>query len=221
MFRKYRHFARDQRKLAIAGTVEGEFHVAVADLLAFCDVDVVGAVHRAVFLQRIEREDDVGRGNRLAVVPASIGAQPVDHIGEIVGMGRGLRKQAIRRRHFIERLAGQGLVDQADATGNRSLQAGDHLIEIVESTDFKLAHGTALGRVRIDVIEAFEAGRIFDVVEQRHRVPPGQPIRCGLRMGRRNRGNACGKPQRRSHRGDGAALQKMSSGDRQMKNSCC
>jgi hypothetical protein len=49
-------------------------------------------------------------------------------------------------------------------------------------------------------------------------MPPGR-LACGLRMGRLNCG-ACRNSKRRGDRGEGAALQKMSSGNCQMKNSC-
>ena len=52
-------------------------------------------------------------------------------------------------------------------------------------------------------------------------MPPLQSIGSCLRMCRTDRGNICSEPQRRGHRGDSAALQEMSSGDRQMQNSCC
>src|SRR5690554_7254034 len=49
-------------------TVEGELHLAVAGLLGLDDVTVVGRVEWAVLLQHVEREDDILRHDRLAVI---------------------------------------------------------------------------------------------------------------------------------------------------------
>ena len=79
----------------------------------------------------------------------------------------------------------------------------------------------ALRRVRIDVVEMLEVGRIFHVAEQRQRMTPDRLAARILCTGGFDRGKNCGKPQCRGKRGDGAALQKMSSGNCQMRNSCC
>ena len=79
----------------------------------------------------------------------------------------------------------------------------------------------ALRRVRIDVIETLEVGRIFDVAEQRQGMTPDRLAARSLRTGGFDRGKNRRKPQCRGERGEGAALQKMSSGNCQMQNSCC
>jgi hypothetical protein len=55
------------------------------------------------------------------------------------------------------------LIDHGGAAGDRSLQILDHDVEIVEGTELEQAHDAAFRRIRIDVIEPLEAGRIFDV----------------------------------------------------------
>ena len=221
VLRQHRNFACDRGKFAVAGPVEGKFDIALASLLALDDVPVVGAVHRTVLLERVEREDDVVRGHRLAIVPARRGIQAIDDVGKIVGIGDGFRQQPIGRRRFILRPGRQRLNDHGGAAGDRPLQALDHDVEVVEGSEFEQARDALLRRIRIDVIEALEAGRIFDIAKRRHGVPPGQSVRRGLRVGRLDRGNAGGEAQCRRHRGCGTALQEISSGDRQIKNSCC
>src|SRR5207244_2902775 len=103
--------------------------------------------------------------------------------------------------------------------GERALDAGNRQIEIVERSNQDLPRDAALGGVRIDVIEAFEIDRIFDVAEQRQRVAPDRLAGSGLRVSRVGGGNACRNSQAWGDGGEGAALQKVSSGNCQMKHS--
>ena len=66
-------------------------------------------------------------------------------------------------------------------TRERAFDAGDHHVEIVETAERDLRCGAALRRVRVDVIEMLETGRIFQFAEFRHAVPPGRV--CSLRLG--------------------------------------
>jgi len=141
----------------------GPSKLNLAGPFAFDDVPEVGVVHRTVLLERIEREDDVVRGHRLAIVPARCRIQSIDRVGEIFGIGHGFRQQSISRHRFILRTGRQCLIDQGGAAGERSLQALDHDVEIVEGAELEQAHGAALRCIRVDVIEPLEAGRIFDV----------------------------------------------------------
>jgi len=68
---------------------------------------------------------------------------------------------------------------------------------------------------RIDVVEAFEAGGIFDVAKQRQRMPPHNFARCCVCLVCAEcRQDGCGA-QSRGKRRQRAALQKVSSGNRQ------
>ena len=163
VLRQHRNFAGDRGKFAIPGPVEAESDITLADPFALDDVPVVGAVHRAVLLECIEREDDVVGGHGLAIVPARRCIQSIDDVGEIVGIGGGFRQQPISRRRFILRPGRQGLIDHGGAAGDRSLQSKDHGVEIVEGTELEQSHDAAFRRIRIDVVESLEAGRIFDV----------------------------------------------------------
>ena len=75
-------------------------------------------------------------------------------------------------RHFVERRYQQRVGDHACAGRNRALQPRHHLIEIVEGAECVQAHAAAFGRTRIDVVEVLEAGRVFELAEQRQAVPP-------------------------------------------------
>ena len=58
----------NQRHLAISGAVEDERDFALARLLDLGDMAVIGANGRAVFLERLHREDHVLDSNRLAIM---------------------------------------------------------------------------------------------------------------------------------------------------------
>ena len=128
---------------------------------------------------------------------------------------------AVFGRNLIQRLRHERFVDQLNAACERAFDARNHKIEVIKRPDLDLACGAALRGLRIDVVEAREAGRVLDLAEQRQRVPPLQSICGGLGMGGFNRGKVRHEPECRSHGGCGAALQKVSSGNRQMQNSCC
>ena len=76
------------------------------------------------------------------------------------------------------------------------------------------------GRFRIDVVEVLEAGRIFDVAEQRQRVAPCRLALPDWACAASIAGGG-GESQSRGKCGDGAGLEKTSSGNGQMQNSCC
>src|SRR5262249_33437074 len=74
----------------------------------------------------------------------------------------------------------QLLVDIADAERlERAAHATDRDIEIVEGSDRADAQRTGLRRLRVDVVEMFEARRILDVIEQRQSVSPFRCLRVG------------------------------------------
>ena len=127
-------------------------------------------------------------------------------------------QQTIFGGDLVLRPRHQRFVDQGGGRCERAFDAGNRDIEIVKGADRNHARDAALGRIRIDVIEALEIGGVFDVAKQRQRVPPG---RLGLGMRGSHRGNACHTTKSRGHRGQGAALQKVSSGNRQRGESCC
>ena len=89
MLRQHRNFADDERQLAIAGAVEGEFDVALADLLALDDVPVVGAYIGLFFFSASNEKITSSGVTGLPSCQRAVGAQPVDDPGEIVGIGGG------------------------------------------------------------------------------------------------------------------------------------
>ena len=151
------------------------------------DVAVIGRVLRMMLLERIQREDHVFRRHRLSVVPFRLRPQPVDDAREIVGMADRFGQRAVFGRDLVQRRRRERFVDQLNAGCERAFDAGNHKVEIIKRPDLDLTYGAALGRLRIDVVEALEAGRVLDLAEQRQRVPPRRFGRR-LRLGRRNRG---------------------------------
>ena len=92
--------------------------------------------------------------------------------GEVVRIAHRLGEQSVFARYFVERRHQQRLVDEIDAEDERAFDSGDHHVEVVVGAERDLARRAALRRVRVDVVELLEAGRIFQVAEQRHAVPP-------------------------------------------------
>ncbi len=86
------------------------FDLAVADLLGLDDVAVIGRVHRVVFLERVEREDHVLGGDRLAVMP--FGARRAGDRSRRRSRRDGLprlRQRAVFRRDLVQRRASSGI----------------------------------------------------------------------------------------------------------------
>ena len=113
-------------------------------------------------------------------MPFGAGAQAVGAAREIVRVADRFRQQAVFGRHFVERGRHQRVVDAADAGRHRTFHPPNHDIEIVERPDRHLAHQAAARRLRIDVVEMLEAGRVFQFAKQRQSVPPGLRRHRGL-----------------------------------------
>jgi sulfite reductase (NADPH) flavoprotein alpha-component len=105
------------RQLAVAGSVESEFDIAVAGLFRLHDMPVISAERGVVLFECVEREDDVFRRHGLAVMPARIGAQSISNPGVVVGGAHGFSQQAVLGRNLIIGLRHQRFVDQIDAEG--------------------------------------------------------------------------------------------------------
>ena len=167
VLRQDRQLADDLRQFAVARAVEGEGHFALAGFLRLHHMAVIGAELRAVLLEGVEREDDVFGRDRLAVVPARVGAQPIGDRRKIVRMADRFGQQTIFGGNFVQRRGRQRLGEQLGAHGEAALHARRDHVEIVEGAERDLSHRAALRRSRIDVVEMLEARRIFDVAEQR------------------------------------------------------
>ena len=161
-----------------------------------------GGELRIEFIECIERENNVIRRDRLAVMPFCFRPQPKCGRGEIVRIAHRLGKQSIFARYFVKRRHEQRLVDEIDALDERAFDAGDRHIEVVEGTERDLARRAAFRRFRIDVVELLETGRIFQVAEQRYAVPPDQTCCFFLRFGAA-RPSGQRKPPRGGHKQSG------------------
>ena len=144
---------------------------------------VRGGNLRTEFIECIEGENHVFRRDRLAIVPFCLCPQSKGDRGEIVRIAHRLGEQSVFARHFIKRRHEKCLVDEIDAEDERAFDSGDHHIEVVEGAERDLTRRAALRRVRVDVVELLEAGRIFQVAERRYAVPPNQACRFFLRLG--------------------------------------
>src|SRR4051795_13213279 len=215
MLRQDRELPDDLRQFAVARRVEHELYLTLADLLGFHHMAVIGRVLRVMLLEGIEREDHVIRGYRLAVVPFGLRPQAVSHEGEIIRMADGLGQRAVLGRDFVKRGRREGFVDERHGTGDLPLHTGDDDVEIVECADGDLARDAAFWRFRIDVVEALEVRRVFDLSEQRQRVPPSR-LAGGLRVCHADAGKAPYGTKGGERCGSSASEQEIASGEGQI-----
>src|SRR5208282_5079651 len=127
--------------------------------------------------ESVEGEDRVLGRDRLAVVKFCFRAQPVGGRGEIVRIADGFGEQAVFGGNLVQALHQESLVDEVDADRQCAFHAGDCSVEIVVGAKRDLPRRAAFRRVGTDVVELLEAGRIFEVAEQRKAVPPDPLLR--------------------------------------------
>ena len=77
MFGKDRKLSDDLGKFTIARRIKRKGHVALACLLRFGDVFEIKRIWRAVGFQRVKRENNIFRRDRVSVLPFRIGAQAI------------------------------------------------------------------------------------------------------------------------------------------------
>ena len=182
--REDRHLTHDQRQLAVEAHGEGEFHLALADLLGLQRVAIIGAVEGvAPGLEGIERKHHVVDGDRRAVVPARLGAQGEGDPRAVLGHFDLFGDQAVLRERLVLGPGHQRLEHLAQAS--RRLALEDERVEVVEAADRVQSHFAALGRVRVGVIEVGEVGAVFQIAVHRHAVA-GVDILGRARGGRQN-----------------------------------
>jgi len=106
-------------------------------------------------------------------MPFRFCAQPIGNRGEVGGIAHRLGEQTVFARYFVERRHRKRVVDQLiGAGGERAFDACDYHVEVIEGADRDLPCHAALRRFDVDVVELLEAGRIFEVAEQRQPVLP-------------------------------------------------
>ena len=170
MFRQYGQLTEDQRQLAVVAVLELEQHLERVLRDHFRYIGVVAAVERgAAFDQGVEGEHHVFGADRLAIVEASLRAQIETDPAVVRGFFDLPGDQAVFGKGLIEAGAGQGVVDQFDVVCRHPL--ADERVEAVETAETVLAEYTALGRIRVHVVEVLEVGRILRrFVVQGHRM---------------------------------------------------
>ncbi|MCY1450530.1 hypothetical protein D9M71_673450 [compost metagenome] len=108
---------------------------------------------------------------------AGFGAQVETHPAVVRRLFDLACDQTVLGERLIQALSHQCVVDQRDVIGRHTLV--DERVETVEAAKASLAEGTALGRIRVDVVEVLEVGRIFrGLVVQRQGM-----LRGGQRLG--------------------------------------
>ncbi len=134
----------------------------------------------ALLLQQLQREGDVLRGQGAAVMEAGLRPQQKP-VGQAVGGDlHGARGQAIDGIGLVMGggeyggRAHEGREGEVDALGgialeNEGIERIEREVVLVELAHHReLREHAAFGRVRIDVVEMLEVGRIFEVAEGRH-----------------------------------------------------
>ncbi len=172
--RQHRHHRENQRQFAIVGAGEIEPHGQIVGRLDAPDQSVGGALRGEPFrLEQVEGEDDVGRGDLLAV--GKMGGRvdvKGDAIARVVGLDR-LRDEAVKREGLVGRAHHQRLIDIADKALRRRQSLDVVRIEAVEGAEIGEREAPALRRVGIGV------GQMREVRPERRGAVHGD------RMGRR------------------------------------
>ncbi|MCY1411487.1 hypothetical protein D9M71_268750 [compost metagenome] len=116
---------------------------------------------------------------------ARFGAQVEAHPAVVRGFLDQPGDQAVLGERLVQALLGQGVVDDADIVRRHAF--ADEGVEAVEAAEPGLTECPALGRVRVDVVEVLEVGRVFRrLVVQGHGVlrggagQPGEQQAAGL-----------------------------------------
>ena len=179
MFRQHRQLAQDHRQFAVVAVVEVEGHAALGVGHHLFHIGVIGLIERgALFYQGVEGEYHVGRGDRLAVMKARLGAQMEAHPGIVRRLFDTFGQQTIFGKGLVHRLYGESVIDQAELLGRRA--PADEAVEGIEAAKPRQPQGAALGRLRIDVVEV---GKVFGVF--RRLAVEGQCMAAGRREGER------------------------------------
>ena len=187
MLRQHVELTQDQRHFTIARGIEDEGDFALPSLFHFRDMPIIGRHHRVVLLERLHGEDHILDRHRLAVVMARVGAQTVRRRAKIARMSDRFGNEPVVGRNFIKRRRQQRVGEHARARRDRSLQPGDDLVEVVERAQRHQPHAAALRRARVDVVEMLEAGRIFELSEQRQAMLPVERLFLRARGGAEKR----------------------------------
>jgi hypothetical protein len=179
----------DDRHFMIAGGAEPEGDFALAALLHFLHVAIEGADEGIGFLECLEGKDHVLDRDRGAVVVTRGRAQAKGDGCKVRGVTDLFGDQPVVGHRFVERCHHQRVANRAGGGGEQTLEAGDHLVEVVERAERCQAQRPAFRRLRIDVVEMLEAGRILGLARQRQTVSPLHPgaLRARRRGGPQDR----------------------------------
>ena len=172
--------AHDQRQFPIAGLVEGETHLVVRQCFGLGDVGIVAGIMRMVGGERLERENHVRCGHRLAVMPARNVVEVEFDPAEILRIGHRLRHQAVFGARLVHRIRHQRVVDESDRA---RLPLHDEWVEAVKGAIERLAQAATLRRIGVHIVEMGEVGGIFRLADQRQAVGSHRLLRVSLRHG--------------------------------------
>src|SRR5262245_28903252 len=182
---QYSELSEDYWHFPIVGGTESEGDLALSALLNSHDVAVKGADEGVGFLVCLEGIDHVLDRNRLTVMVAGGGAQAKGRGRKVRGMTDRFRDQPVMGGRFVERWHHQRVANRAGSRREQAPDPGYRRVEVIESADRREAYRPTFRRLRIDVVKMPEAGRIFEIAEQRQTVPP---LRLGVLRARRCRG---------------------------------
>ena len=146
-----RHQSDDQRHLAVAARVEGEFDLALAGLLDLGDLFVIGAViGAAVIAQQRMREDHVVDGDRRPIREFCLWPQSELDETAVVGRLDALGDQTIKREGLVIGAREQAFVEIV-AQAFAGVALDDQGIEAVIGALHAEHNAPALASVGVDV----------------------------------------------------------------------
>ena len=180
------HEADDERHLAIAASLEGELHAALANLFRSRNLCVIEPVVGAALgfeerpgEQHILRRD--WRPVRESRLRAKLESDPAPVFRRLDALGN----ESIKREGFVIAAREKGLVNVIPHARDRSA-LHDERVEAVERAEHAKPQSPALRRVRVDIIEMRKRRAVFRLV-----------VHCNPSL-RGAAGRACGHDRRQS-----------------------
>ncbi len=107
---------------------------------------------------------------------ARLFAQAVEHRELVRGEIDALGDERVFAAGLVLRGDRQGVEDLADPGGRDALD--DKRVKRVVGADRRKLHRAALRGLRVDILEILEAGRVFQLTEERQAVAPGRRHGC-------------------------------------------
>ena len=158
--RQHRQRGEPRRQVAVDARLEDKPDLSRAQRLGLRHVAIDDAETRVPFFhKRLEGKHHVGGGDRRAIVKLRARIEVEDDPAPVLRQLGGFRDQPIDRVGLVHRPRHQGIEHEARQLFLAAFE--DEGIDGLVGSDRLELELAALGRVRIDVVELREAGRVF------------------------------------------------------------